>query len=844
MEGKEFEDYFNAIEQTESSDISDIIEITSDEDDEFIENLIEYSPKIAISNNAKLPKISFNEVDKYDFEKHAFNEVIKNAEYVHLYFDFDGISNEEQYKEVVQYLETVKTVFGNYSIGGYTNNKDISKKYGFRFIKGEQHFLSIHVVYYCSRISTKDLKEITKYSKAKGGFWRYEFIEYADYNVYKCDTRQIWRHVLSPKFYRENDPINRDNRGTILHNLKPSTQIAQIRGNEPIIEKSEWIKVFPAKECPTNKAKREREERKIQKAEAKKEKAITKARFTDVEVEEGDINLTKEELLELLSNFESHNYDIFHNINALFSSPYSKEFLIDVLTEWQQQTEHKSYDDFEAILNKYHKIEHSNRWFFILLSKLSKDARTHYSEIYKTRVDLSVNINNSDWYYEDIACKHYRFDQIPILLTKLRGVIGFAGTRWYVKTRTSEGTYMKEFTDDRLMKMLKNIKPIINNNNISMAQLVSRFSKYWQYSDAMITTEQRDDILNLWPGFKYTESEEDNFEILQPLLNHIKHIICNDNEEKYDYFMKWWANILQKITVKNGTMPIIYGEQGSGKSIAVELFCELLGKYALCNVDDLDKVFGKFNGLIGRNLVIVINEPPEVEEKQKFVGQIKSKLTQKKTIQETKGVDQIEITSWSNFIMTTNNPNPVIEEKGDRRMIYFEVNNEKIGDDQYFKELCKDFQPTQQGDYKPEYMSILLHYLRTKIDITDFNPEKLIRIINSRTNVDYNEQLERQYNDLNKIDRYIVDHADEFLRGIALDDIGNIDGYKRNGIAKKLSTNCEVNRMRVKKYKELLGDGFTCAQGEKVRVYKLKPRNQVPSLYNIIDYLKYQQNSD
>ncbi|KAH0792572.1 hypothetical protein GPJ56_003557 [Histomonas meleagridis] len=118
-------------------------------------------------------------------------------------------------------------------------------------------------------------------------------------------------------------------------------------------------------------------------------------------------------------------------------------------------------------------------------------------------------------------------------------------------------------------------------------------------------------------------------------------------------------------------MPIIYGAQGSGKSFSIGVFCELLGNFALANVDDLDKVFGKFNGLIGRYLIININEPPEATEKFKYLGKIKSKLTQKKTVQETKGVDQIEIDSWAKYSMTTNYPNPVQEEKGDRKLIYY-----------------------------------------------------------------------------------------------------------------------------------------------------------------------------
>ena len=72
--------------------------------------------------------------------------------------------------------------------------------------------------------------------------------------------------------------------------------------------------------------------------------------------------------------------------------------------------------------------------------------------------------------------------------------------------------------------------------------------------------------------------------------------------------------------MKNGTMMIIHGAQGSGKSIVLELFCELLGKYALANVDDLDKVFGKFNSLLSNHLLININEPPEADDKFRFNG--------------------------------------------------------------------------------------------------------------------------------------------------------------------------------------------------------------------------------
>ena len=53
-------------------------------------------------------------------------------------------------------------------------------------------------------------------------------------------------------------------------------------------------------------------------------------------------------------------------------------------------------------------------------------------------------------------------------------------------------------------------------------------------------------IINKFAGFKYQEVITDDFSILQPMLNHIKEVICNNSQEKYDYFMCWFANIVQK----------------------------------------------------------------------------------------------------------------------------------------------------------------------------------------------------------------------------------------------------------------------------------------------------------
>ena len=238
------------------------------------------------------------------------------------------------------------------------------------------------------------------------------------------------------------------------------------------------------------------------------------------------------------------------------------------------------------------------------------------------------------------------------------------------------------------------------------------------------------------------------------------------------------------------------------------------------------------------------NECLKKIERFRFNGQIKSKLTQKKMIQETKSVDQIEIASWCNFCMMINNPNPVCEEKGDRHAIYYETNNVKFDDLKYFKGLCKPFQPVRQGAYDEYYMGILLHYMRTQIDVTDWDPEDLIRVINGRTHLNYNEQLERQYEDRNAVNNYVVNNSKLFRRGISLEEIEDIASYKKEGVAKKLRESCTVQRMTAKKYDEKIAcRDHDSVYKKQVQVFTLKPKDQIPDLYTIIEYKEHQEAS-
>lgn len=74
-------------------------------------------------------KMTFDNVNYYDIEKFNLIESLEAPKYVHLYFDFDEIQDAEEYLEVIEFLERVKLVFGEYSIGGYTNDAMFAEEY-------------------------------------------------------------------------------------------------------------------------------------------------------------------------------------------------------------------------------------------------------------------------------------------------------------------------------------------------------------------------------------------------------------------------------------------------------------------------------------------------------------------------------------------------------------------------------------------------------------------------------------------------------------------------------------------------------------------------------------------
>lgn len=184
--------------------------------------------------------------------------------------------------------------------------------------------------------------------------------------------------------------------------------------------------------------------------------------------------------------------------------------------------------------------------------------------------------------------------------------------------------------------------------------------------------------LNLFYGFnqKYIEKLDININIIQPILDHIKVVLCDNNAVVYEYLLDYLACILQMPNRKNGIALVINGKMGSGKSSFFDFFGkEILGTKYFCYVNNIQDVTGQFTTQICNKLLTVLDECNTFLGNHQLFNQFKTMVTQSTIKLEAKGKDPIFINDYNNFVMISNEYHICKIEQNDRRYLCLEVNN-------------------------------------------------------------------------------------------------------------------------------------------------------------------------
>ena len=199
-----------------------------------------------------------------------------------------------------------------------------------------------------------------------------------------------------------------------------------------------------------------------------------------------------------------------------------------------------------------------------------------------------------------------------------------------------------------------------------------------------------ENIFNLWSPFAmelltepYTHKQTE----LTFILNHIK-ILCNNDENVYDYFIKWVAQMIQYPHIKT-IMPTFISGEGSGKGTLFKLFEKMLGNEKVFETTNPSRdVWGDFNGMMCNCFLVNLNELSK-KDTMEAEGKIKGLITDNTLAINQKGIPQYKIKSYHRFITTTNKEEPINSSNGDRRNLIIRSSDEKKGDYIYFDTMHK-----------------------------------------------------------------------------------------------------------------------------------------------------------
>jgi hypothetical protein len=190
---------------------------------------------------------------------------------------------------------------------------------------------------------------------------------------------------------------------------------------------------------------------------------------------------------------------------------------------------------------------------------------------------------------------------------------------------------------------------------------------------------------NIFNGFRF---KTDNLGGYPMFREHLFDIVCQRDEERFNFVMMWFADILRNPGRKTGSAMIFRGEEGVGKSLVGEEFAKLLGdRYAIVASTERH-VLGNFNSHLSYALFCQVEEALFAGSNR--FGTLKQLVTGDRMPVELKGVDLFMMPNFTRFLMCSNESWVVPAGADARRWFVTDVGSDKKGDRAYFDAMIAE----------------------------------------------------------------------------------------------------------------------------------------------------------
>jgi len=196
------------------------------------------------------------------------------------------------------------------------------------------------------------------------------------------------------------------------------------------------------------------------------------------------------------------------------------------------------------------------------------------------------------------------------------------------------------------------------------------------------------------------------------ILDHIRAVLCNGDQQAADYFLQWLAHIFQKPMDKPTVAILMTSAEGTGKGTLYKLLKKILGSNAH-QVNGAYQLTGRFNAVIAGRL-LVFGDEVDLTSKAVF-DKVKGIISESTISMELKGIDPEPIPNYARFIFAGNHDNMIAAGTRERRFLVLEPSTHRTDDRDYWEALNQVID-THGG-------ASFLHYLMN-INLTEFNPYK------------------------------------------------------------------------------------------------------------------------
>jgi len=248
-------------------------------------------------------------------------------------------------------------------------------------------------------------------------------------------------------------------------------------------------------------------------------------------------------------------------------------------------------------------------------------------------------------------------------------------------------------------------------NRASLDQFLVRYGKFIPSYRTLVCKPNYDNNkyeFNVWSGYEAKLVNDFDINKIQPILDFLKEIWCNNDDKLYKYLLTWLYYLVIKPEERTKIALFIQStKHGCGKNTFTDFLRQfIIGETTSVELNSLEPITQKHNSILQGKSLVIVNETSSTKDAfRNNFDKMKNYITDRKMSIEPKGKEGYEIDNLSNFIIISNHTDSIYLELYDRRYCCISLNDKYCQNRSYFGELRRKCFNQETGNHFYTYLN-------------------------------------------------------------------------------------------------------------------------------------------